>query len=159
MSDPVDKKHDGPVHTGPDHSAPYPLSRLAPSFGLVDMAREIEEADTMLSAVAGGRLETLAAQIRALQEEAHRVLEQAKRDAILHRAECRFKKVPGAVYHLYKRQNDTHYFSLLSPDDWGPRCPHSFEGSYRLEVDMSWTPASESAPATTAMVKALLSGR
>ncbi|MFO0660974.1 MAG: DUF2452 domain-containing protein [Polyangiaceae bacterium] len=65
----------------------------------------------------------------------------------------------GAIYHLYKRDNGTHYFSMLSPEEWGARCPHTFAGSYRLEVDMSWTPASETAPATTAMVKALLSGK
>ena len=33
------------LHRGPDHSSPYPVSRLAPGFGLVDLAREIEQAD------------------------------------------------------------------------------------------------------------------
>ena len=51
MSD--EKKHDGGIHEGAASFSPYPISRLAPSFGLVDMAREIEAADTMLSAVAG----------------------------------------------------------------------------------------------------------
>ena len=35
------------------------------------------------------------------------------------------------------------YFSMLSPAEWGGRAPHPFEGSYRLEADMSWTPAEE----------------
>jgi hypothetical protein len=29
----------------------------------------------------------------------------------------------------------------LSPTDWGDSAPHRFVGSYRLEADMSWTPA------------------
>jgi hypothetical protein len=35
------------------------------------------------------------------------------------------------------------YFSMLSPADWGGAPPHAFEGSYRLEADMRWTPAGE----------------
>jgi hypothetical protein len=29
---------------------------------------------------------------------------------------------------------------MLSPEDWGGRAPHAYEGSYRLEADMGWTP-------------------
>jgi hypothetical protein len=28
---------------------------------------------------------------------------------------------------------------MLSPEDWRGHPPHAFEGSYRLEPDMSWT--------------------
>ena len=35
-------------YAGPSHAAPYALSRLAPPFDLVDLAREIERADTTL---------------------------------------------------------------------------------------------------------------
>lgn len=45
-------KRDQPgIHQGADRSAPYPVSRLAPSFGLVELAREIEQADRIV----GGR--------------------------------------------------------------------------------------------------------
>jgi hypothetical protein len=30
---------------------------------------------------------------------------------------------------------------MLSPEDWGGQPPKPFRGSYRLENDMSWTPA------------------
>ena len=30
---------------------------------------------------------------------------------------------------------------MLSPQDYGGKAPHEFLGSYRLEPDMSWTPA------------------
>ncbi|MFW6202006.1 MAG: DUF2452 domain-containing protein, partial [Gemmatimonadota bacterium] len=43
------------------------------------------------------------------------------------------------VYHLYRKDDDTLYFSMLSPDDWGGEPPHAHEGSYRLGADMSWT--------------------
>ncbi len=67
----------------------------------------------------------------------------AKRDAYLHHAACNFTKVPGKTYHLYQRENESVYFSMLSPGDWGRSCPHQHMGSYRLEYDHSWTPLEE----------------
>ena len=134
--------HDAPVSV-PAHAAEYPQSRLAPRFDLVSMAHEIQSADAMLAAVAGAELEVIADQIRALRARAQEVLERARRDAALHRARCRFRKQPGRVYHLYREPNGQLYFSLLSPDDWRGAPPHAFEGSYRLELDLGWTPAAE----------------
>jgi hypothetical protein len=116
------------------------MSRLAPPHDLVDVAREIQQADALLGAVTSAKLELVVRQIRALQDEALCLLEAAQRDGELHRTACGFKKRPGRVYHLYRRPDGTRYFSMLSPAEWGGAPPHAFEGSYRLEVDMSWTP-------------------
>lgn len=128
---------------GPHAASPYPLSRLSARHDLIDVAREIQLADAALGAVAGAQLETIVRQIRALQRDAARVLEQTRRDAELHRATCRFKKIPGKVYHLYQRPDGERYFSLLSCADWNDAPPHAYEGSFRLEADMRWTPLNE----------------
>lgn len=124
-------------------SSPFPMSRLSAPHDLIDVAREIQAADSLLSAVTGGKLESIARQIRALQEEAARTLHEAQAAAELHRASCNFKKVVGQIYHLYQRPNGDRYFSLLSPQDWGGEPPHVYGGSYRLEADMRFTPAAE----------------
>jgi len=126
-----------------NRALPYASSRLAARIDLVDMAQEIEKADQAIGMVVGGKLEVIRDQMRALQEEARRLLEEARVAARLHRARCNFRKIPGKTYHLYKRSEDELYFSMLSPADWGGSPPHAFEGSYRLEVDMSWTPLGE----------------
>lgn len=128
---------------GPSAAAPYPLSRLAPRFDLVDVAREIQQADATLGSVTGAKLELLARQIRALQEQARAVLESARRDGELHRATCNFRKRPGQIYHLYRRPDGSRYFSMLSPEEWGGAPPHPHDGSYRLEADMTWTPVEQ----------------
>ena len=138
-----DKKHAGPRHEGAERSSPYPVSRLAAPIDLVSMAEEIQRADQLLTSVVGGKLEHIARQMRALQEEARRALAQAQRDADLHRAQCQFRKRPGQLYHLYERPSGERYFSMLAPGDWGDAPPHRFVGSYRLEADMAWTPAEE----------------
>jgi len=48
--------------------------------------------------------------------QAQLVLEEAKRDADLHHAACNFKKIPGKLYYLYKRNSGQTYFSMLSPE-------------------------------------------
>jgi hypothetical protein len=123
----------------PERAMPYPVSRLAPRFDLVDVARQIQDADHMLGTVAGAQLDLIAEQIRRLQADARTILERARTSAELHRAACNFQKKAGATYHLYRREDGQRYLSMLSPEEWGGRPPHPFEGSFRLELDMSFT--------------------
>ncbi|MGD1983928.1 MAG: DUF2452 domain-containing protein [Chromatiaceae bacterium] len=131
-------------HDGPAHSSPYPVSRLAPGFGLVDLAQELEQADAMIGSRLGGQLQVIAEQVRSLQAQARRILEEAREDQRLHRARCNFKRIPGHVYHLYEGPAGIPEFSMLSPADWNGRPPKPYLGAYRLELDMSWSPAGES---------------
>ncbi|XP_071805154.1 uncharacterized protein C1orf50 homolog [Asterias amurensis] len=110
---------------------------------LVELAKVVQKADEFTRANAGNKLLTIAEQIRYLQQQARKVLEDAKRDNILHHAACNIKKRPGQIYYLYKRQSGQNYFSILSPQDWGKSCPHEYLGCYRLEYDMSWTPEKD----------------
>lgn len=148
-------RHSGPRYRGPAHSSPYPVSRLAPAHDLVDTARQIAEADQVIGTVVHGKLSVIAEQIRALQEQARRIMHEARQAASLHRAQCSFQKRVGHTYHLYERPDGTSYFSMLSPNDWGQRPPHVFSGSFRLEPDMSWTPAGAAGPQTVEELQAL----
>jgi hypothetical protein len=132
MSD--EKRYDGP-----SHAAPYGLSRMAPAYDLVDVAAQIQKADETLATMTGGKLAVIAQQIAQLQDQARVLLERARRDAELHRARCNFEKKPGSVYHLYRRDDGTMWFSLLAPEEWTRKPAQTFEGSYRLELDMSFT--------------------
>ena len=64
---------------------------------------------------------------------------------------CNFKRIPGKLYHIYKRPSargpdgtpyagapGKNYMSMISPEEWGPSGPE-FVAGYRLEFDMSWT--------------------
>ena len=90
-----------------------------------------------------------------------RRLEEAQASARLHRATCSFKKTPGHVYHLYRRDDGELYFSMLSPTDWRGAPPHPFEGSYRLEADQSFTldETARERPDPREVVRQLLAGR
>lgn len=140
MSD-ESKTSKGQLHKGPDHSAPYPVSRLAPPIRLTELAEQIETADIMASTRVSAKLQVIADQIRALQAEARKALEEARQDQDLNHVPCAFKRIPGKTYYLYRRDNGGRYFSMLAPEDWGGQSPHEFLGAYRLDIDMSWKPA------------------
>jgi len=134
-----DKKYTGKNHAGAANSAPYPVSRLAPATELVDLAKDIAEADQTIQSHVTSKLNVIAAQIKSLQQQAHTILSQAQRDQELHRATCTCHRIIGHHYYLYKKTNGQLYFSKLSVDDWQGTPPHEYQGAYRLEADMSWT--------------------
>jgi hypothetical protein len=122
------------------HASAYPVSRLAPSFGLVDLAKEIAQADEMLANRANNQLKLIANQVKLLQQQAQAILQQTQRDQQLHRARCNFQKKPGQIYYLYHSSCGEPLLSMLSPEDWRGTPPNRFMGSFRLESDRSWTP-------------------
>lgn len=121
----------------------YHTNRHDDPMDLVELARVVQNGSEAVKYNAGNKLRTIADQIRYLQEQAEKVLREAKRDADLHHAACNLVKKPGTVYHLYRRPSGQKYLSILSPSEWGATCPHEHCGTYRLNYDNSWTPSEE----------------
>jgi hypothetical protein len=139
-------RYSGPNVRVAANVSPYPISRMSAVHDLVDVALEIQKADAVIAAVASEKLGLIAEQMRMLQEQSRDVLARAQRDTDLHRAECRFQKVAGQMYHLYRKDRDgsgMQYFSMLSPADWRDAPPDVFLGTFRLEADATFTPLEE----------------
>eukprot|EP00088_Acartia_fossae_P004171 TRINITY_DN11775_c0_g3_i1.p1 TRINITY_DN11775_c0_g3~~TRINITY_DN11775_c0_g3_i1.p1 ORF type:complete len:210 (-),score=60.58 TRINITY_DN11775_c0_g3_i1:117-746(-) len=109
-------------------------------FDLVELAEQVQKADQFTRATAGSKLSIIAEQVKFLQEQARKVLEDARLNALLHQTSCNFKKIPGKTYYVYKQRKnpDQEFISMISPEEWGASGPE-FVGAYRLEADMSWT--------------------
>lgn len=137
-----DSKYSGDNVRVPEHSSPYPVSRLAAPISLVDTAKEIESASASVALRTNAQLEVILEQMRALQQRAREIIDQAARDVDLIHVECRFRRVPGRTYHLYERENGHRYFSMLAPDELG-YASATFIGSFRFEYDQSWTRMDE----------------
>lgn len=121
----------------------YQTHRVGDPMDLVSLAAQVQRGDDFVKANACNKLTVIADQIRYLQEQARKVLEDAKRDADLHHAACNIVKKPGNMYYLYQRPSGQKYFSIISPKEWGATCPHQFCGAFKLQHDMSWTPVDE----------------
>jgi len=107
---------------------------------LLALAKQLETAHDYTRANVGSKLGVIVEQMRSLQMQAHRIMQEATRDTELHNASCKVMKVPGKVYHLYQKPEGEPYLAMLSPEDWEGSPPHPHLGSYRLEADRSWTP-------------------
>merc|ERR1711936_48620 len=113
-------------------------------FDLVELANQVAQADQFTRATAGSKLQVIAEQVRFLQEQARKVLEDARLNALLHKTNCNFKKIPGKTYYIYKQKKNPaeEFLSMISPEEWGSSGPE-FVAGYRLEFDMSWTPLAD----------------
>lgn len=108
---------------------------------LVELAKQIQNSDLHIRNNVCGKLSVIAEQIRFLQNQAQKILDEAVNSKDLHcNVACNFKKVPGKIYHLYERESGQRYFSMLSPEEWGSGLKDNYLNSYRLELDQSWTP-------------------
>jgi len=119
---------------------PHRTNKTATSYDLVELAQQIQTANQFTKANVGNKLQVIAEQVRFLQEQARKILEEANESNDLHHVACNFVKKPGATYHLYKRESQQRFFSMISPNEWGSQCPHEYLGTYRMEYDNSWTP-------------------
>merc|ERR1711994_1026452 len=118
---------------------PEESGKIRNQFDLVELAGEIQTADKFTRATAGSKLSVIAEQVRFLQEQARKILEDAQRDKEINHMACNFKRIPGKLYFIYKRPNGKNCMSMISPEEWGKDCPE-FVAAYKLENDMSWTP-------------------
>ena len=132
------EKYKGENVRSPARSSPYPVTRLAPAMELVELARELAEADDMLTVQATAQLRLLAEQMEQLRAKARKILAETRENQKLHRAECGFAKKPGHTYHLYRKKNGDLVFSLVGPSEWGTGPPFEYVGTYRLELDKTW---------------------
>lgn len=129
---------------------------------IVELAREIQTADQAIRNTATGKLTLILEQVRKcttylirmflclffcsglqikfLQSQAQRILEETEASKSIHSAACNFRKIPGTIYHMYARESGQKYISMLSPEEWGAGLTHDFQGSFRLEHDSTWTP-------------------
>merc|ERR1712037_856613 len=147
MFDPQAPNFQNTVNLVPREAAPRGFQLVDPDksgkknqFDLVELAANIQTADQFTRATAGSKLTVIAEQVRFLQQQAKAVLEEANLNKELHHIACNFKKVPGKIYYVYKREDSgAKYMSMISPEEWGENCP-IFDAAYKLEHDMTFTP-------------------
>jgi len=111
---------------------------LAPSIELLELAKQVSEADDMLTVQATAKLRLLAEQMEQLRAKARRILSETREHQELHRAQCGFTKKVGQAYHLYRKPSGELLFSLVDPSEWRAEPPFEYVGTYRLELDKTW---------------------
>lgn len=107
------------------------------------LVEALEHSETHVKNTALNKLQVIGEQIKFLQKQAKEILESASTNSELHKVPCNFVKVPGTIYHLYQRPTGEKLWSMISPQEFGATNKNEYLGSYRMEVDRSWTPVDK----------------
>ena len=104
---------------------PYPTSVGAPGFEPIKVDKS-----TSVSAnhYFNSRLEEL-------REEYKKLIEAYKWNELVYNSQFRFEPVKGHIYHLYQKEDQSLFLSLIGPDEWD----QIFIGSFRMDSDDKWT--------------------
>lgn len=85
------------------------------------------------------QLEQIKDQVELLIKQAQNIHDRISLSEIIYNAECRFKPLVGHTYCLYKHSDNAKYLlSLLTPEDWGAKCPYTFIAKVTLLADHTW---------------------
>lgn len=110
---------------------------------LEKLVEALKHSDVHVKNNALNKLQVIGEQIKFLQQQAHEILESASKNSELHQVPCNFVKVPGNIYHLYRRASGEKIWSMISPEEFGAGNRNEHLGSFRMEVDRSWTPTDQ----------------
>jgi hypothetical protein len=69
-----------------------------------------------------------------LKAEYERMIEEFEHNKLIFEAKFSFEPIVGENYHLYKRDNDDVFLSLIPPN----QCNFNFLGSFYLNADQTW---------------------
>ena len=69
-----------------------------------------------------------------LKQEYDKMMEEFDNNNLIFKAKFSFEPIVGDVYHLYKRENEELFLSLIAPNE----CSFNSIGSFYLNVDQIW---------------------
>jgi len=62
------------------------------------------------------------------------LMQEFEYNNLIYNAKFNFEPITGEVYHLYKRDNDESFLSIIAPE----QCSFNWLGSFRLNADQIW---------------------
>ena len=82
---------------------------------------------------------TLTSKMEELKREYDKLVEDYNINKLVLDSEIRIEPKQGNIYHLYQRENENRFLSILSPEDWG-NAPREFVhlASVRLNSENQW---------------------
>jgi hypothetical protein len=70
-----------------------------------------------------------------LKSEYQKLIDEVNWNELVYQSTYSFIPVMGEVYHLYMRNDDTTFLSLISPNQWNKK----YIGSFKLDSTQKWT--------------------
>lgn len=77
------------------------------------------------------KVQTRYQEIKAQYEQ---LMQEFEYNSLIYSAKFTFEPIIGETYHLYKRDNDETFLSIIAPE----QCSFNSLGSFRLNADQIW---------------------
>jgi hypothetical protein len=85
------------------------------------------------------QMEQLRQQMETLVRQARSLQDRMTVSEMIYEADVPFQPVIHHIYHLYQRRTDgRRLLSMISPAEWGPKCPFDHLATVRLLGDHTW---------------------
>ena len=104
----------------------------------LDRGRSRGQAMEAMYEQTGAQLEQLRGQLQTLLQQAQSVHDRIALSESIYLADVGFEPIIHQDYYLYRRNEGGTVLSMLSPQDWGRRCPYSYVATVRLLSDRTW---------------------
>jgi|TARA_Y100000310_G_scaffold329460_1_gene399359 hypothetical protein len=93
--------------------------------------------------VANQKLELLREQAEQIMKQAKKVLDNVSFTKEMYDYGLRFEPVIDHIYHVYERENEERFVSLIAPSEWGARFKGKHVYSARFCPDDTWEKTDE----------------
>ncbi len=84
------------------------------------------------------QLNQIKEQVETLIRQAQDIHDRIDLSEKIYKAEVGFRPIIDKVYFLYERDDHSWTISLISPEEWGKICPHSYLAKVKLLADHTW---------------------
>lgn len=74
-----------------------------------------------------------------LKQEFEKLIDEVNWNQIVYTSKYSFVPVVGETYHLYLKEDDTTFLSLIGPKEW----PMKYVGSFKLDSNQKWIKTNE----------------
>jgi len=72
-----------------------------------------------------------------IKEEYEKLMAEFNHNNLIYNSKFNFEPIIGETYHLYQRENEETFLSIIAPD----QCNFKSLGSFRLNTDQIWEEA------------------
>lgn len=109
------------------NTLPYASNVSAPKIELSDISHWKNNTVNKVNHQLGAKFEEL-------KKEYENLIQQYEYNKLIYEAKFSFEPVIGKIYHLYKKDDESTFLSILNPQE----CHFNYLKSFRLNADQIW---------------------
>ena len=104
----------------------------------LDKGRTKGNAMTAMYQQTDNQLLQIKEQVETLIKQAQGIHDRIEISEKIYQANIGIKPVVGQTYYLYQKEDKSYVISMVSPSEWGDRCPYEYVSTVTLLADHTW---------------------